>query len=269
MLLKALVLGVIQGLTEFFPVSSTAHLVLVEELFSWNLGGLSFDVAVHMGTLLALLFYFRDQWLSLGKGLAGSLRVRPTKWKFEMKLAWMIIIATIPAVIAAPLLNDLIEEYLRTPSWVAVLLVAGTIPMLAAEFFGRQSRGFIDLKYRDSATVGFAQALALGPGVSRSGITISAGMLGGLEREPAARFAFLLSAPVIAGAGVWEGAKLVNNGFPTDLIGPFCVGFAASAITGFLAIRFLLRYLSRGTLYPFVIYRLFLAVVVLVVLYIV
>lgn len=263
MLLKALILGIVQGVTEFFPVSSSAHLVLLEDILHWNASGLTFDVAVHMGTLLALLFYFREQWLMVGRGFIESLAVRPSKWRRDMRLAWMIVVATIPAVIAGALLEGMVEDYMRSPSWVAVLLVAGSIPMLAAEIFGGKSRGYIEVNFKDSIIVGFAQVLALGPGVSRSGITISAGMLGGLEREAAAKFAFMISVPVIAGAGVWSGAKLLREGLPTEFIGPFAVGFAASAITGFLAVKFLLRYLNRGTLYPFVIYRLLLAAAVL------
>ncbi|MBN2169047.1 MAG: undecaprenyl-diphosphate phosphatase, partial [Actinobacteria bacterium] len=220
-----MLLGIVQGITEFFPVSSTAHLVLLEELFSWNVSGLTFDVAVHMGTLLALLFYFREQWIVLARGFISSLTVRPTKWRRDMKVAWMIVVATIPAIIAGALLEGVVEEYFRTNSWIVVLLVAGSIPMMAAEIFGKRSRGYIEINFRDSVVVGLAQVLALGPGVSRSGITISAGMLDGLDREAAARFAFMISVPVIAGAGLWSGAKLLRVGLPTHLVAPFAVGF--------------------------------------------
>ncbi|PKQ27729.1 MAG: undecaprenyl-diphosphatase UppP [Candidatus Anoxymicrobium japonicum] len=257
--LQAAFLGMIQGMTEFVPVSSSGHLVLIPRLFGWPDQGMAFDVAVHMGTLLALLVFFRRDWIAVIKGFFRAFKRSPADWDGNMRLAWMLVLASIPAAIAGALLNNVIEENLRTPAWVAVFLLCGAAAMLAAEKMGRGLRGSGELKTRDAVVVGLAQTLALAPGVSRSGITISAGMLDGLNREAAARFAFLMAAPIIAGSGMYEALKLVKNGFPAQGPGVFAAGFAASAITGFFAVNFMLRYLKKRTLTPFIIYRVALA----------
>lgn len=261
--LQAVLLGIIQGLTEFLPVSSSGHLVLAPRLFGWEYLGLSFDVALHVGTLLALLVFFRKEWVALIRGFFSSFRARPAEWGRDQKLAWMIILASIPAGIAGALIG---EDHLSTPAWVAIFLLTGSLLMVAAELWGSRSRGFDDLKAWDAGTVGIAQAIALLPGISRSGITISTGMLDGLEREAAARFAFLLSAPVIAGAALWQGQKMIRGGGFAGQGWVFAAGFAASAVTGFFTIKFFLAFLKKHTLYPFVIYRVALATVVLIVL---
>lgn len=261
--LQAVFLGFVQGMTEFIPISSSGHLVLAPRALGWSDPGLAFDVAVHLGTLLALLVYFRVEWIRIIRGFFASFASRPSAWTFDMKLSWMLVLASIPAGLAGALLGDAIEENLRTPAWVAVFLLAGAAMMVAAEALGRRSRDFSRLRARDAGVMGLAQVLALAPGVSRSGATISAGMYDGLNREAAAKFAFLMSGPVIAGAGIWQGLQLVRDGFPKTT-GPavFAAGFAASAVTGFFAIKLLLGYLRRGTLIPFVIYRLVLAWIV-------
>lgn len=257
--LQAAFLGIVQGLTEFIPISSSGHLVLAPRLFGWHDPGLAFDVAVHLGTLLALLIYFRKEWIALIKGFFSSFAHSPSEWTRDMRLAWMLVLASIPAGIAGALLSDTVENHLRTPALVALLLLAGAAIMIGAEALGTRTRPFEDLKAWDAGVMGLSQMLALAPGVSRSGATISAGMYDGLDRTAAARFAFLMSGPAIAGAGLWEAYKLVTHGFPKAGPGVFLTGFVTSAVTGFFAIRWLLGYLKRGTLVPFIIYRLVLA----------
>lgn len=270
--LQAAFLGIIQGLTEFIPVSSSGHLVLIPRLFGWDNFvaaegmGTAFDVALHMGTLLALVIFFRHEWASLIKAFFRSFRHRPADWNRPMRVAWMLVLATIPAAVAGLLLGDFIEDNLRAPAAVAVCLIIGALVMMAAEGLGSRSRGIKELNARDATVVGFAQVLALAPGISRSGITISAGMLDGLDREAATHFAFLMSAPIIAGSGIYAGVKLVQNGFPPQGPGVFVAGFITSAITGLLAIGFMLKYMKRYTLKPFIIYRIALALIIFIIL---
>jgi undecaprenyl-diphosphatase len=261
--LQAMVLGIIQGLTEFLPVSSSGHLILVPRLFGWSDLGLSFDVALHMGTLLALLVYFRKEWIAIIKGFFTSFRVRPADWSQDQRLAWMLVLASIPAAVVGVFIG---EDYFRTSAWVAIFLLTGSVIMVAAELLGSRSRDFDELRAWDAGTVGVAQAIALLPGISRSGITISTGMLDGLNREAAARFAFLVSAPVIAGAGLWQGQKLVRHGGFSGHAGVFAAGFIASAVAGFFAIKYFLVFLRKHTLYPFVVYRVAVAAAVFIVL---
>jgi len=272
LILQAAFLGIIQGLTEFIPISSSGHLVLIPKLFGWNVfvatKGVStaFDVALHLGTLLALLVFFRRQWIVLIKAFFLSLRHRPADWDRYMKLAWMLILASIPAAIAGALLNNVIEDHFRTSGWVAILLLLGASVMAAAELLGKRDRDFSRLKMKDAGIVGGAQVLALFPGVSRSGITISAGMLDGLDREAAAHFAFLMAAPIIAGSGIYEALKLAKNGFPAHGPGIFIAGFITSALSGFVAIAWMMKYLKSHTLLPFIIYRVGLAALVFIIL---
>jgi undecaprenyl-diphosphatase len=259
LILKSAFLGFVQGLTEFLPVSSSGHLVIIEKLFGWKDLGLAFNVAVHMGTLLALIAFFRREWIEVIKGFFRSLRVRPSRWDADGRLAWMLVLATIPAVIVGALLSDQIERNLQTLFWVATFLVAGSLVMMAAELWGKKARDFGALRAGDAVLVGFAQVLALAPGVSRSGITISAGMFSGLNREAAARFAFMMAAPIIGGAGLWEAIKLVRHGLGTGTPGAFAAGFVTSALAGFFVVKYFLRYLRHGSLTPFVIYRLVVA----------
>ena len=262
LILKSALMGVVQGLTEFLPISSSGHLVLIEKLFGWKQLGLAFDVALHMGTLLALVVFFGREWVGVIKGFFKSLRVRPSRWDAEGRLAWMLILATIPAVIAGAAFSDQIERNLRTLFWVATFLLAGALVMMAAELLGKKARDFSSIRAGDAASVGFAQVLALAPGVSRSGITISAGMFSGLNREAAARFSFMMAAPIIGGAGVWEAIKVARHGLGGGTPGAFAAGFITSAVTGFFTVKYFLRYLRRGSLVPFVIYRLVVAAAV-------
>jgi undecaprenyl-diphosphatase len=279
--LKSAILGVIQGLTEFLPISSSGHLILATKLFGWHdpwLPGvttgtvstsstaLAFSVALHMGTLLALLIYFNREWIDLIKGFFTGLASRPRYWDGDQRLAWMIVIATVPAAVVGALVGDTIEGHLSTPFWVAISLLVVTFVMLAAQMIGSRSRDIEDVGLRDAGFTGVGQVLALAPGVSRSGITISGGLFSGLDMESAARFAFLMAAPIMAGAGILEGMKIARQGLPPHFVQIFLPGFVTAAIVGTLTVKYFLQYLRTRTLTPFIIYRFVVAAAVLIVL---
>lgn len=265
--IQAFLLGIIQGLTEFLPVSSSAHLILFPWFFNWHnplIDSLTFDVALHAGTLLAILWYFWRDWMDLVRGFLRMLARRRVE-NFQERLILFIILATIPAALAGVLLEKAIESSFRNPGLIAVPLVAVSFLMVYAEKRSARSRPLERLTLADSLAIGCAQALALLPGVSRSGITITAGLLRDYEREAATRFSFLLSTPAIAGAAVLQLRHLFAPGAATDW--PiFGIGFASSAVVGYAAIAFLMRYLRRHTLNIFVGYRLALAAAVILLL---
>jgi len=260
-LLKAAILGIVQGLTEFLPVSSTGHLVLLEEGLdvSQDKFGLTFDAAIHLGTLLAILVYFWTTVVRLLKGWLGSIRARRWDCDADARLAWLIVIGTVPAALIGFFFENTVEEKLRDPAWVATMLILFSGALVLAEVWGKKRLQASQLGAPGALLVGLAQAVALIPGVSRSGITMSAGMLAKLDRQQAAVFAFLLSGPIVAGAGLkqlYDVAKEIRDGLLTwDDLGFFAVGFVLAAITGYFTIRFFLAYLQRHSLYPFVVYR--------------
>ena len=267
--LEALLLGVIQGLTEFLPISSSGHLVLVPWLFDFQFlkenpdFNKTFDVAVHMGTLAAVVTYFRV----LIKDLIASFFTSVFKRRIETdseRLAWLVVIATIPAAIAGALGESFIEESLGEP-WQVALLLAGFALLLYAADRMPQRRKMDGLKVGDAVIVGFAQVLSLAPGTSRSGITITAGRFLGLDRDSAARFSFLLLAPIVAGAGIFKGVGVAQDGLPPGSIGPIIVGVVSAAASGFAAIWAVLALVRRHNYNIFVWYRLVLAAVVLLV----
>lgn len=278
--LKSAILGIVQGITEFLPISSSGHLILASKLFGWhdlwlpgtttgstiNTAALAFTVTLHLGTLLALLVYFNREWLTLIRGFFTGFSHKPGTWSKNERLAWFIVLATIPAGVVGAVWGDTIEGHLSTPFWIAICLIAVSFVMLAAQMLGAKSRDISRLTARDSIAVGGAQLLALAPGVSRSGITMSGGLFSGLDFEAAARFAFLIAAPIMAGTGLLEGAKLVKHGVPPHSLQIFIPGFITSAVVGLLAVKFMLGYLRKGTLTPFIIYRLAVAAAVLIVL---
>ena len=268
-LVQALIMGVVQGLTEFLPISSSGHLILVPYLFGWTdglLNSLAFSVMLHMGTLVALLAYFRRDWLSLIPAGLATIRDRSFRGDPDRKLAWLIALTTVPAVIAGPLLSDTLERWFREAGIVAITLVAAGAVLWLADRWGAQDRTLGRLTFPQALVIGLAQALALVPGISRSGISISAGLFIGLTRESAARFSFLMATPVIAGAGAFETLKLVRGDVGPDLsLGPLVVGMVAALVSGLAAIHFLLRYLRSNSLTVFVVYRLVLAAIVVVV----
>jgi undecaprenyl-diphosphatase len=263
-LVYAVLLGVIQGLTEFLPVSSSAHLILARAFFGWDAEqfGMAFDVACHVGTLVAVLVYFRSEILAMIRAIPriGTLAgpaPDPAAW-----MALLIAIGTIPAVAAGLLLKN-VEARLRTPLVAATMLALVALVFFAVERFGAKRRRQESLTIRDAIVIGCAQAAALVPGVSRSGATISAAMALGLRRDDGARFTFLLGIPAILGAAVLEGRDLLHAGFSAADAPLFLAGMVSSAVVGYLAVRFFIRYVGRHSLAAFAWYRLALAAAVL------
>ena len=266
--LQAIVLGIVQGLTEFAPVSSSGHLILVPWLFNWPILhhpdlNKTFDVALHMGTFLgALIYFWRDIWKYL-KAWVRSMRHR-TLADVEERVAWFLIIGTIPGAAAGALFEETIEKKLGEPWLIATMLFAFGVLLLVVDRRAAQARAIDVLRFGDAVAIGVAQAVALQPGVSRSGVTITAARGLGLTREAAARFSFLLSLPIIGGAGVFKGFKLLTGAehIPTGFGAQFAWGVVASAVSGFLVIWGLLAYVRRGSFTPFVLYRLAAAIFV-------
>jgi len=273
-LYQAIVLAVVQGLTEFLPVSSTAHLWLVPWLLKWKDPGLTFDVALHAGTLLAVLAYFWRYWVEmvlLGFGLGGAARQsgNPSRSAREdlsqnPRLLWYMAIGTIPAALAGWRFERAAEEQLRSPIIVGVALIVIGLCMWAGDRLGKRERDLGHVGLLDSLLVGVAQALAVIPGVSRSGVTMTAGLFREMKRETAARFSFLLSTPIIAGAALKKAMEIRHTGLPHEMRLPFLGGAIVSALVGYLVIAVLIRYLERRTFKVFVVYRVVLGVILLV-----
>jgi len=264
-LFEAILLGIVQGVTEFLPISSSAHLILIPWIFGWEgtlVDSLNFDVSLHAGTLVAILAFFWRDWLDLFRKLFTGLG--DGTWKSgEGRLVWFIVLATIPAGVLGLKYEHVVEQSFRNPLLIVVSLGLISIVMWAVDRFSAKTAGIDRMTLGHAVFIGFAQALALVPGVSRSGITIIAGLMSGYTRESAARFSFLLSTPVIAGAAVLKLAKL--HLAPGEAL-PFALGTAFSALVGYLSIKFLLAYLNKHSLNLFVGYRLALAAGVVVLL---
>ena len=261
--LQIVVLAIVQGLTEFLPISSSGHLVLVPYLVAWTDQGLAFDVAVHFGSLIAVCLFFREDIVGL---LRGSVRILGGDFKSPQSyMALAIALGTIPAAAAGLLFASWIENNLRDPSIIVYTLAGYGILMALADRFAKRDKGITDIRIRDALVIGVAQALALVPGTSRSGVTITAGRLLGFERQDAARFSFLLSAPVILLATVYKGAELIL-GDTVVAWGQLALGVVVSAIVAYLSIEFFMRFVSRIGLLPFAIYRLALAGIIVYVL---
>lgn len=264
--IRAIILGIVQGLTEFIPISSSGHLVLVPALFGWPDQGLAFDAGLHAGTLAAVLVYFFRDWLRMMRAFfadISGLHWRPATMGDDTRLLLLIVAGTVPAAVVGLLFDDWIEENLREPSLVAIALVVAAGLMALAERLGTFQRKLTAVGATDAMVIGFAQALALWPGVSRSGATISAGLLRGFERGDAARFAFLLGTPAFAGAAL---LKMLDLGGEENVdTGDLLLGIVVAAVVGFSAIHFLLRFLRTRTLMPFVYYRLAVAALTLII----
>ena len=267
-IIAAIILGIIQGLTEFLPVSSSAHLILVPWFFGWDPEGLVFDVSLHVGTAIAVIAFFWRDWVMLAREAVKGLLERNPFGNARRKLAWFLVIATIPAGVLGLMFEKAVETKLRSPLVPVFTLAVFGLLLFYAEKRSRQSRDINSYTLTDAILIGLAQAVALIPGVSRSGVTMTAAMLRDSDRTSAARFSFLLSTPVIVGAGLLNALSLFKAANdPAAEIISFAVlftGVAAAAVTGFLCIKFFLRYLARGSFLPFVIYRLLLAAVILV-----
>ena len=267
-ILQALVMGIVQGLTEFLPISSSGHHILIPYLLGWDdpfIESLAFSVVLHAGTLAALLVYFRADWLRMIPALFASLRDRSIGEDPDRRLIWLLVLSTLPAAVIAFLLNDVVDGAVRQPGLVAVMLVIGGAILWLADKWGPRTHTIDRLTRRGAVGIGFAQALALIPGVSRSGISMSAALFAGLDRADAARYSFLMATPITAMAVAYESLKIlrgeVGGAEPLTL----AVGVAASFVSGILAISVLLRYLRTRSFNVFVVYRLVLAAVVLVV----
>jgi undecaprenyl-diphosphatase len=267
--LQAVIMGIVQGLTEFLPISSSGHLILVPFLFGWDdpfIESLAFSVMLHIGTLAALLIYFGRDWLRLVPAGFATIRDRSFRDDPDRRLAWMLLAASIPAAIAGLLFNDIIETTVRSVGLVALMLVVGAGIMWTADRWGGREKGVEDVTFPIALGLGAAQALALVPGISRSGISISAARFAGLDRQAAARFSFLMATPITLGAALFELRKLASGEAGVDVsIGPLIAGMLAAFIAGMLAIKVLLGYLRMHSLDVFVAYRLVLAALILVV----
>ena len=273
---QSIVLAIVQGLTEFLPISSTAHLWLVPWLLKWKDPGLTFDVALHAGTLVAVLAYFWYYWVEMivfGVGLGsrvpagdstGASHSAREDLRQTPRLLWYMAVATIPGGLAGWRFEHAAEEQLRSPVIIGIALIVIGLFMWAGDWLGKRERDLAHVGFMDSFLVGVAQALAVIPGVSRSGVTMTAGLFRRMRRETAARFSFLLSTPLIAGAALKKGLEIRHGGLPHDMRLPFLVGIVVSAVVGYLVIAVLIRYLERRTFKVFVVYRLILGVLVLV-----
>ncbi|MFO7577712.1 MAG: undecaprenyl-diphosphate phosphatase [Pelovirga sp.] len=259
--LQITVLALLQGLTEFLPVSSSAHLILVPVVTAWEDQGLAFDIAIHVGTLLAVIIYFRHELQEMSAAWVQSLRSRSLTP--SARLAWGVLLATVPVGLAGLLLKDLIEEHLRSPLLIAVGLIGFGLLLGWADWRRRSDRDIFRLSWTAMLLIGAAQALALFPGTSRSGATITAALLLGLSREDAARFSFLLSIPVIFLAGALQAFELWRQEAPVDWA-VLALGAGLSAISAFLCIHYFLAFIRRIGMQPFVVYRVVLGLLLIV-----
>jgi undecaprenyl-diphosphatase len=256
----AIILGLVQGLTEFLPVSSSGHLIVFPELFGWDVSSVTFDVTIHIATLLAIIVALRTDLVDLGKGMLKRDRKM-------MKLFWMIVVATIPAVVIGGLFSDQLEIF-RSMWIVGVCLVAWGVILFLAEKYSEKLKAHVqhseDMSWRSAMIVGCMQVLAFIPGTSRSGVTMSAGLLSGLSKETAAKFSFLLAIPAIAGAGAVTLVHVLKAGLDVP-VPSLIAGFIAAFISGIFAIRFLLLLIKKWSFAPFALYRVVFGVILLIV----
>jgi undecaprenyl-diphosphatase len=276
---QAVVLAIVQGIAEFIPVSSSAHLIIVRRLLGWNelspAHELTFDVALHFGTLLSVLFYFRRTWFQIVRAALGGKVVRfseaggdldlsPEDAKQERLLLWFLAAATIPGAIAGKLLEHSAEDYFREHIiLIAAALIVVALLMWLGEKVSSREKPLSRVSLADALVIGVAQAFALVPGVSRSGSTITAGLFRNMRREAAVRFSFLLSTPIIAGAALLKAHELRKEGLPAGMHAPFLVGILISAVVGYGAIAWLVRYLQSNSLRIFIVYRIIVGVAVI------
>ncbi len=260
-LLEAIVLGIVQGLTEFLPISSTAHLRIVPAFAGWEDPGAAFTAVTQLGTLAAVLLYFRRDLLGIARAWLAGLRDPVRRATAESRLGWYILVGTIPILVFGFLFSDQIETGARNLRLIGTTMIVLGLVLLAAEKVGTRSRELDTLRWRDGILVGFAQAAALVPGVSRSGATISAGLFLGLQRAAAARYSFLLSVPAVVLSGVYELRDIGGDSDAT--VGATALATVLAFVVGYASIAFLLRYLATHTVYVFVAYRIALGALVL------
>ncbi len=265
-LFQAVILALVQALTEFLPISSTAHLYLFPWLFGWGDPGLTFTMVVHAGTLVGVVLYFFRTWITLGLnglGLRYPASASPDEQRSARRMFWFIAAATVPAALAGVLLERHIETTFRTPLLMGAMLIGVGLLMWYAESRSALTRGMDSISLGDAVTIGVAQSLALVPGVSRSGITITAGLFLGLTREAAARFTFLLSTPIIAGATAKKLLDLWQQPMSGEAATVLWAAAITSAVSGYLVIAFFMRYLQTRTLKIFIVYRILFGIFVL------
>lgn len=243
-IIQSIVLGIVQGIAEFLPISSSAHLIFIPWILNWPPHTLTFDVALHIGTLFAVLAFFWKEWWGI----------------IRSHLVWLLLLGSIPGALAGFLGEKYFEETFRGPVTIAVFMIGLALLLWIAEAYSKKKRDLASVNWLDATVIGLAQALALMPGVSRAGITMTTGLFMGLNRETAAKFSFLLSAPIIAGAGLYKGYGLLKHGLPADERLPFIIGLLTAAIVGFFAIKYLLRYLQKNSFYIFIWYRIIVGV---------
>jgi undecaprenyl-diphosphatase len=263
-LFQVIILALVQGLTEFLPISSTAHLYLTSWLLGWQVEGLDFDIALHLGTLLAVLIYFAKDWVQIiGQGLGMQVGT-DSELRQNRTLLWLLVIATVPVGVFGLLFNKQAETTWRSPWVIGGMLIAVGVLMWIAENAGKRHRDLATITLPDAVAIGAAQALAIVPGTSRSGITITAGLFRNLTRESAARFSFLLSTPAIAAAAAKSLHEMQKAGHLKDVMSAdFLLGVGVSALTGCAVIAWFLRYLRNAGLRPFVYYRIVFGIIVL------
>jgi undecaprenyl-diphosphatase len=263
-LIQVLILAFVQGLTEFLPISSTAHLYLTSSFLGWQVEGLDFDIALHIGTLFAVLVYFFRDWMQiLAQGVGIQFGSDPDL-RNNRRLLWLLVLATIPVGVFGLIFNEQAETTWRNPFVIGTMLIVVGVLMWIAEGAGRQQRDLSGLSVVDAAAIGAAQALAIVPGTSRSGITITAGLFRNFSRESAARFSFLLSTPAIAAAALKSLHAMQKAGRLHDVLATdFLLGVAVSALTGLAVIAWFLQYLKRAGLRPFVYYRIVFGIIVI------
>jgi undecaprenyl-diphosphatase len=263
-ILQAIFLGILQGLGEFLPISSTAHLILAPWFFGWSDPGLAFDVALHLGTLVAVVVFFWHDWLDIFKSASNSLlktNYSLLNTSYKSNLLWLLVVASVPGGIIGYALESYAESFFRSP-----LLIAGTLSVVGlilylVDKYAVHRKTIDKISYKDALIIGLSQAVAIIPGVSRSGATMTAGLALGLSRESAARFSFLLSTPIIFGAALFKIPQLLSGGISLALL----VGILASAISGYLAIKYMLRFIQKVGYAPFFWYRLALAGLIVII----
>ena len=264
--IQAIVLGLVQGIAEFLPISSSGHLVIIRDIFNWEDPGLFFDVVLHLGSLIAILVYFRKEWLRLIKMLPDFFRSFSGRAGLPTKefLLSKIVVGIIPATIVGVFLEGVLDKYFRNFFIVAFWLFATGAIFVFTETVARLHKRLTEITILDSFLIGIAQIFALIPGVSRSGITISAGLLQGIKRSAAAKFSFMMGGPLIFGAGLFELFKFLKDGQVTESFSFFLTGFLIAVVTSYLAIRFLMRFLKKHSLFVFAYYLFALAILLLV-----
>ncbi len=262
-LYQAIVLAIVQGFTEFLPISSSAHLYLVPWLLGWPDQGLDFDIALHIGTLLAVMVYFFRDWLQIAAQAVGLNYGNDEELRQSPRLLWYLVLASVPAGVVGALFKDRIETQLRSPFVMGTMLVLIGILLWAAERYSRRERHIGQMTLTDTFLVGVSQTLALVPGTSRSGITISTALFRGLTHSAAARFSFLLSTPIVAASGLKSIYDLSKHGLGEGMLAPFLVGIFGSALVGLAVIAFFLRVIRRYGLTPFIAYRIVFGIIVI------